>query len=129
MMTSRRSFFHGLLAAPAVVAIDSLMPIPGITLDPSNISLAATGPIKWRNLYFSELQEVIDHITISFGGTAAALAVSVPPWARCWNARHRVQGVETIEILAGVHHARCNDPDLLTAMAGDVVKVRVRKTT
>jgi hypothetical protein len=77
MITSRRSFFHGLLAAPAVVAIDSLMPIRGIILDPSNISFAPTGPIKWRNLYFS--QEVIDHIAINFGGTAAALAVSVPP--------------------------------------------------
>ena len=130
MITSRRSFFHGLLAAPAVVAIDSLMPIRGITLDPPSISLATTGPIKWRNLYFAELQEAIDHIAINFDVRGAAIAGSVPPWARCWNARHRIQGVETIAVLAGVHHARCiNDPDLLTAIGGNVVKVRVRKRT
>jgi hypothetical protein len=130
MNTSRRSFFHGLVAAPALVAIDSLMPIRGIILpfDTSRINFATTGPIKWRDRYFTELQEAIDHIAIHFDARGAALAVSVPPWARCWNARHRIQGVETIAVLAGVHHARCiNDPDLLTAIGGDVVKVRVRK--
>ena len=128
MITSRRSFFRGLVAAPAVVAIDSLMPICGITLpfDASNISFATTGSVKWRDLHFAELQEAIDHIAINFNVRGAAIAVSVPPWARCWNARHRIQGVETIAVLAGVHHARCiNDPDFLTAIGGDVVKVRV----
>jgi len=130
MITSRRSFFHGLLAAPAVVVIESLMPIRGIILTASNISFATMGPIKWRNLHFSGLQEVIDHITVHFGGRTAALAVTVPSWSRFWNARHRTQGVETIEVLAGVHHARCNnDQHWLTAIGGDVVKVRVRKTT
>jgi hypothetical protein len=132
MITSRRSFFRGLVAAPAVVAIDSLMLIRGVTLpfDASSISFATTGPIKWRNLYFAELREAIDHIAIDFDVRGAAIAVSVPPWARCWNALGRIEGVETIAVLAGVHHARCiNDPDLLTAIGGDVVKVRVRKTT
>lgn len=32
--TSRRSFIRGLFAMPAVVAIDSLMPLRGVTLDP-----------------------------------------------------------------------------------------------
>src|SRR5262249_23738141 len=130
MITSRRSLFHGLLAVPAVVAIETLMPVRGIILNASNISFATIGPIKWRNLHFSRLQEVIDHIMVHFGGRAAALAVTLPSWSRCWNARHRIQGVETIEVLAGMHHARCNnDQDWLTAIGGDVVKVRVKKTT
>jgi hypothetical protein len=121
MITNRRSFFCGLVAAPAVVAIDSLMPIRGVTLPfhASSIGFATTGPIKWR---------VIDQIAINFDVRGAAIAVSVPPGARCWNARHRIQGVETIAVLAGIHHARCiNDPDLLAAIGGDLVKVRVRE--
>ena len=130
MITNRRSFFCGLVAAPAVVAIDSLMPIRGVTLPfhASSIGFATTGPIKWRDLYFAQLQEAIDHIAINFDVRGAAIAVSVPPGARCWNARHRIQGVETIAVLAGMHHARCiNDPDLLAAIGGDLVKVRVRE--
>jgi hypothetical protein len=80
MNTNRRSFFHGLVAAPAVVAIDSLMPIRGIILpfDASRICFATTGPIKWRDRYFSELQEAIDHVAINFDVRGAAIAVSVP---------------------------------------------------
>jgi|SRR6516165_12437552 hypothetical protein len=125
MNTSRRSFFHGLVAAPALVAIDSLMPIRGTTLSFDAPSIM-TGPIKWRDRCFSELQEAIDHIALNFDVRGAAIGVSVPPWARCWNALGRIQGVETIQVLAGVHYATCvHDPDLLTAMGGDVVKIRV----
>jgi hypothetical protein len=102
------------------------MPIRGIIVNASNISFATIGPIKWRNLHFSGLQEVIDHITVHLGGRAAALAVILPSWSRCCNARHRIQGVETIEVLAGMHHAKCSK-DWLTAIGGDVVKVRVKK--
>src|SRR5262245_18325247 len=118
MNTDRRSFFHSLVAAPAF-AINSLMAISGTIhpCDPSRISFATTGPIKWRDRYFSELQEAIDHLAIHFDVRGAAIAVSLPPWTRCWNALGRIQGVETVQVLAGVHYARCvNNPDLLRAM-------------
>lgn len=60
-MISRRFFLHGLIAAPAVVAVESLMPLRGLVMPQRVLIRTQLPPASWRLLYQGVPIRVVDN--------------------------------------------------------------------